>query len=142
MTSFLDYFSIVYTLFMMCHGVIKQIAFQDLYSLMIFNSCLKFGFSLIFNIVSPSLKLLIFELSIITKINGREYIFSSQNLLKAWQWIIWFSILIFNCYWLFSPLLGLTRLPIWVFLFPEYSLYIAMIFITSHHKLKDFHPIR
>ena len=73
---------------MMCHGVIKQIAFQDLYSLMIFNSCLKFGFSLIFNIVSPSLKLLIFESFIITKINCRGYIFFSQNLLKAWQWII------------------------------------------------------
>ena len=63
---------------MRCRGVIKQIAFQGLYSIMTFNSCLKFGFSSIFNIVSPNLKLLIFESSIITKINGKEYIFSSR----------------------------------------------------------------
>ena len=65
-----------------CHRVIKKIAFRNLYSLMIFNSCLKFEFSSIFDIVSPSLKLLIFEFFTITKFNYKGYIFFPQNLVK------------------------------------------------------------
>ena len=49
---------------------------------MIFNSCLKFEFSSIFDIVSPSLKLLIFEFFTITKFNYKGYIFFPQNLVK------------------------------------------------------------
>ena len=71
-----------------------------------------------------------------------DIFFFSQNLLKPGNGLYdlasQYSIVIGYL----ASLQILPELPKRAFLFPEYSLYIAMIFITNHQKSKDYHLTR